>query len=110
MRYRGRVVRMESRGPQFPARVRLNYQLGRRLKKANPTFSIRDVEGKVASQLNSDLGKTGPPSTRTVSHWTKKQPDFPEMAVKSGVVNSKDVLPSLRRFLQTTPSRRRRHS
>ena len=100
MRYRGRVVRMESWGPQFPARVRVNYQLGRRMRKAHPTFSIRDVEGNLANQLGPDLGKTGVPTTRTVSRWVKQHHDFPERAVERGVISPKDVLPSLRPFLR----------
>ena len=110
MRNRGRVVRMESRGPQHPARVRTNYQLGRRMRRANPTFSISDVEGGLAGQLGSDLDKVGVPTARTVSRWIKQQPDFPEKALKSGVIDSQDVLPSLREFLRPASQSRRRNS
>ena len=99
MRHVTWVARMESRGPQFPAKIRANYQLGRRLRRANPTFSNRDVDSKLADQLDADLGRTGVPSPRTVSDWNKTQPDFPERAVRNGVIGAWDLLPIVRPFL-----------
>ena len=81
-----RYARMESGGPWHSPLVRAICQLGYREMK-NGKFRFEDLRGRLETTLRRQLGTKNAPSLETIRRWQKDQPDYPEFAVRNGLID-----------------------
>ena len=89
------TIRMESGGPWYPPIVMAHALLGRRAmqaKKINYPTVKAQIETKLRPELEAN-GKEFAPTLRTVRNWGKAHPDYPEWALKNGLIQEADLLP-----------------
>lgn len=90
---------MSSRGRQSKEMIQANCILIYRFLTAGG-YSIELLEGQIAKHLGPYLGGKGPPAKRTVQEWVKETPNFPEMALKDGILTEENILPNFKPLLR----------
>ena len=101
------IVRMESGGSWYPPIVKAQAILARRAMREN----IATYDG-LAGQIHAGKrsGENYTPTRQTAKKWEDENPDYPEQAVRQGLVKTADLLPWAWEQLQSTNARRKRRN
>ena len=101
------IVRMESGGSWYPPIVKAQAILARRAMREN----IATYDG-LAGQIHTGKrsGENHPPTRQTAKKWEDENPNYPEQAVRQGLVKTADLLPWAWEQLQPANARRKRRN
>jgi hypothetical protein len=100
---RGHVLTVElsSRGPWYDPLIKAHAMLGHRsVRKRQMPYST--VTAQIEAKLRASLAKTSKeraPSIRMVQNWEEDWPDYPEWAMRVGLINKEELLPWAREYL-----------
>ena len=98
---------MESGGSSDPESVQAQAILARRAKQENIT-TYDWLAGHI--QAGKRSGENYTPTRQTAKKWEDENPDYPEQAVRQGLVKTADLLPWAQEQLQSTNARRKRRN
>ncbi len=90
-----RTVFLRSGGPWYDPVIKAHCLLGRRACREG-LMSYQTVKAQIESNLSPYLEKTnrqGTPSLEMIRRWEKQWPDYPEWALRNGMVTESDLLP-----------------
>ena len=89
------VAHMESKGPWYDPVVIANAILGQRGIQAKQ-LSYKTIQGQIETNLWPNLESAGQqhaPTPQTTRKWAKNQANYPEKAIKNGLVAEDQLLP-----------------
>ena len=95
-------VLMESGGPWYSPSVRAASLLGYRAMQVQ-TMRFADLKAQLETKLASELKGRSAPSLETIRQWYQHQPDYPESAVREGLVNQGLLPPWAQNQLRLDP-------
>ncbi len=87
------VVEMGSRGPQYNPLIKTISILGRRASRSG-RMSYSDVRARIETNLREQLlkcNKSSAPTSKIAKIWEDSMPDFPEWALRTGMISEGDL-------------------
>lgn len=101
------IVRMESGGSWYPPKVKAQAILARRAMREN-IANYDALAGQI--DIGQRSGENYPPTRQTAKKWEDENPDYPEQAVRQGLVKTADLLTWAREQLQPANARKKQRN
>ena len=98
---------MESGGSWYPPIVKAQAILARRAMREN-VANYDVLAGEI--DIGEGSGDNHPPTRQTAKKWEDENPNYPEQAVRQGLVKTADLTDWAREQLQSTNARRKRRN
>ena len=95
------IARMGSKGPWYDPVVKANAILGRRAVQGK-RLSYQTIQGQIETKLRPNLESTRQqyaPTPQTARKWARDQSNYPEWAIRNGLVGEDQLLPWAREQL-----------